>query len=74
MKRICVFLFFILSVVTSAVAALPAEGAAPRGTTLTGTVTDSLLDRPVEYANVVLFQQSTRKQVTGTVTNPSGAL
>jgi len=72
MKRICVFLFFILSVVTSAVAALPAEGAAPRGTTLTGTVTDSLLDRPVEYANVVLFQQSTRKQVTGTVTNPSG--
>ncbi|MBN1541276.1 TonB-dependent receptor [candidate division KSB1 bacterium] len=70
MKRV----FFILILLFSAAVSLsaPATSAAPRGTVLFGTVRDSLLERPVEYANVVLFQQNTRKQVTGTVSDKSG--
>lgn len=52
---------------------LAAEGpAAPRGGTITGTVVDTLLQKPVEYANVVLQNSDDGAQITGTVSDEAG--
>jgi len=40
--------------------------------TVTGTVFDDHLGVPVEYANVVIYRQSDRVQVDGTITDPKG--
>lgn len=39
---------------------------------ITGTVIDSVLDMRVEYANVVLLEQESRQQITGTTSNKDG--
>ncbi len=56
-----------------------AEGTAPvaappaaKGVALKGTVVDSLLDMPVEYANVVLMDEQNKLQIDGTVTRKDG--
>lgn len=43
-----------------------------RGPVLTGTVVDSMLSMPVEYANVVLYDKETNEQVHGTVSDKTG--
>ncbi|MBU0710817.1 carboxypeptidase-like regulatory domain-containing protein, partial [bacterium] len=37
-----------------------------------GFVFDSKNNKPVEYANVVLYSKRTQEQVTGTITDPQG--
>ncbi len=43
-----------------------------RGPVLTGTLIDSMLSLPVEYANVVLYDKKTNQQVNGTVSDREG--
>ena len=39
---------------------------------ITGHVVDTEFQKPIEYANVVLYRQRDSAQVTGTITNPEG--
>ena len=45
---------------------------AAQSATITGTVTDSLLQQPVEYANIVLGNYETQEQITGTTSGKDG--
>lgn len=43
-----------------------------RSAMIVGTVSDSLLSRPIEYANIVLGEQESKIQVTGTISREDG--
>ena len=48
-------------------------GASPKGNgTISGTLTDSLTSKPLEYATVALLQHGTTQAVGGTLTNEKG--
>jgi outer membrane cobalamin receptor len=69
-------MIFTLIALTIASVQLFANTSAPapaaRSITLTGSVIDTMLNVPVEYANVVLFDAKSNEQVTGTVTQKNG--
>ena len=41
-------------------------------TTITGKIYDGMKNRPIEYANVILFAQERNRQITGTISNAEG--
>ena len=47
-------------------------GSARPGGKISGNVIDATDNKPLEYANIVLFDEETHTMITGTVTNPSG--
>ncbi len=69
MKTIYLLVMSIALLATAVQATTPL---AAQSATLTGTVIDSLLQQPVEYANIVLGQQESKEQVTGTTSGPDG--
>jgi outer membrane receptor protein involved in Fe transport len=65
-----------LLVLAGAALAQPGQNSPPNGLqkgTITGQVYDADLNVPIEYANIVLRSQRDSSQVTGTVTDKSGA-
>jgi len=59
--------------VTSALAQPGSGGGMPAFTgTITGEVRDTALDKPIEYATIVLFSLRDSSQVTGTITDSDG--
>ena len=73
---LCSLLVLLLSSITSAQPGPGVPRGGPPGNAPAGTITGNVYDpdagAPVEYANIVLYQQRDSSQVTGAVTNPSG--
>jgi len=51
---------------------LPAQPSQPVRGSISGYVVDGNNQKPVEYANIVLYRQPTQEQVTGTITDTHG--
>jgi outer membrane cobalamin receptor len=70
MNRYQILLLALLIAVSGITVAQPRPDAG--SATVTGTVFDEDLGVPIEYANIVIYQQSGGLQVNGTVTDPAG--
>jgi len=57
---------------TSLIQAQPRQGYAMTTGSIKGLIIDSKNDKPVEYANVVLYSKRTQEQVTGTISDSDG--
>ena len=68
MQKIIFYLLFFTAI---SISAQPA-GRQMTGNKITGTVVESSTNKPLEFANVVLFTVNDSAQVTGTVTNKAG--
>ena len=68
MQKIIFYLLFFTAISISA----QPTGRQMTGNKITGTVVESSTNKPLEFANVVLFTVNDSAQVTGTVTNKAG--
>jgi hypothetical protein len=77
MKKLLIFSFIIISVLTSSAQVTPKNvrsgmSAGTKGGKLIGKVIDKGDNTPMEYVNVTLFRKQDSKLVTGCITNATG--
>lgn len=65
-------ILILLCLVNAAPAQRPAGGLGNFNGTISGHVLDADYREPIEYANVIVYEQEDRTQVTGTITDPAG--
>jgi len=65
-------LFIILLILCSLQIAAQENTSQHKGVSITGSVTDSITGKPIEYATITLFKNGSSKPVNGTVTNSTG--
>ncbi len=67
-----ILLLFLTCMMTGTGTSLPSPDEPANGASIQGTVVDSELGSPVEYANVVLFHRADSTLVTGQITDEDG--
>ncbi len=72
MKPILLFCLIIVFTIDVSMASVNNNTGAPVTGNITGTVIDQQTQKPVEYANVVLYNTKDSSMVNGTVTTPEG--
>jgi hypothetical protein len=70
-RQIAVLLISLLAVTIEGLAAQTQEGRDTQGF-IRGRVLDSELQFPLEYANIVLYDKTSKAQITGTITDKDG--
>ena len=65
-------IFIVIVMLSMTINVFSQQRRAPGGV-IKGTIIDSKIERPVEYANIILYGQKDSVQVTGTISNEKGA-